>query len=64
MDINEITEKEMRILFEAAEEYQTNGIIQEPCPRCHGKLRYIGNMSSYRIYCESECGILLDVRGL
>lgn len=64
MDINKISENEMKILFKAADEYQTNGTIQELCPRCNGKLKYIGNMSSYRIYCERECGILLNIRGI
>lgn len=59
-----ISEDERGVLFRAADEYQTNGIIKTPCPRCSGKLQYRGNMSSYRISCENQCGIMLNVRGI
>ncbi len=64
MDIERITEDEEKVLYKAADEYQINGVIKEPCPRCNGKLKYIGNMSSYRIYCENQCGIIFNVRGI
>lgn len=64
MDINKVTEKEMEILYMAADEYQANGIINITCPRCNGKLKYLGNMSSYRILCENQCGIIFSVRGI
>ena len=64
MDTKRITEKEEMILFKAADEYQTNGVIKELCPRCNGKLKYIGNMSSYRIFCENQCGIDFGLRGI
>ncbi len=64
MDINEISEDEIQVLYEAADEFQENGIVKVRCPRCNGKLKYIGNMSSYRIFCENACGIVLNVRGI
>lgn len=64
MDINKISEDEKMVLYKAADEYQTSGIIKQTCPRCGGKLQYIGNMSSYRIFCEEQCGIVFNVRGI
>ena len=64
MDIKKISEDEKAVLYIAADEYQANGVIKQICPRCGGKLRYIGNRSSYRIYCENECGIIFNVRGI
>ena len=64
MDIKKISEDDEMALYKAAEEYQTSGIIKRTCPRCGGKLQYIGNMSSYRIYCEKQCGIVFDLRGI
>ena len=64
MDIKRISENEKAVLYKVADEYQTNGVIIRSCPRCNGKLKYIGNKSSYRIYCENECGIIFNVRGI
>lgn len=64
MNIEKISEEEKEILYKAADEYQTTGIINITCPRCNGILKYIGNMSSYRIFCENQCGIIFNVRGI
>ena len=64
MDIKKISESEKIVLYRAADEYQRSGIIKEDCPRCKGKLKYIGNTSSYRIFCENQCGIIFNVRGI
>lgn len=64
MDIKKITEEEKSVLYIVADEYQDNGVIKQICPRCGGKLQYIGNRSSYRIFCERECGIIFNVRGI
>lgn len=64
MDMIKISEEEKSKLFKVANEYQERGIIVEDCPRCNGKLKYIGNTSSYRIYCENQCGIIFNVRGI
>lgn len=64
MDIKRISEDEKAVLYKAADEYQANGVIIRSCPRCGGQLQYIGNKSSYRIYCENECGIIFNVRGI
>ncbi len=64
MDINKISEDEKEVLYISADEYQTNGVIKQICPRCGGELRYTGNRSSYRIYCENKCGIIFNVRGI
>ena len=64
MDIKKISENEKKILYKAADEYQTSGIIRQNCPRCNGKLQYIGTMSSYRIFCENRCGIVFNIRGI
>ena len=64
MDIKKISEDEKAVLYKAADEYQANGVITGICPRCSGRLQYIGNRSSYRIYCENECGIIFNVRGI
>lgn len=64
MDIKKISDNEEAILYKAADEYQTSGVIRQTCPRCNGKLKYIGNRSSYRIFCESQCGIVFNIRGI
>ena len=64
MDIKKITENDINILYKAADEYQTSGKIKQICPRCQGKLKYMGNMTSYRIKCENNCGIIFNVRGI
>ena len=64
MDISKISEDEKTVLYKVADEYQTTGIINTICPRCNGKLKYIGNKSSYRIFCENKCGIFFTVRGI
>ena len=61
MDIKKISVDEKAVLYMAADEYQANGVIKQFCPRCGGKLRYIENRSSYRIYCENECGIIFNL---
>lgn len=57
-------EKEEDFLYNVADEYQETGFITKVCPRCGGKLTYVGNNSSYRIICEDNCGVLLSIRGL
>lgn len=52
------------ILYRAADEHQANGIIKQICSRCSGKLQYIGNRSAYRMFCENDCGIIFNVRGI
>lgn len=64
MDIKKITENEKNILYKAADEYQKGGKIKQLCPHCQGQLKYMGNMSSYRIMCENNCGIIFNVRGI
>ena len=64
MNIHKISEAEKAVLYTAAAVYQADGVIKQICPRCGGRLQYIGNRSSYRIYCEKECGILFHVRGI
>lgn len=64
MDIKKISEEEKKVLYKVADEYQAGGIIRRTCPRCNGKLKYIGNMSSYRIFCQNQCGIVFNVRGI
>ena len=64
MDIKNFSENEKAVLYKAADEYQTSGTIKQTCPRCRGKLQYIGNMSSYRISCINQCGIIFNVRGI
>lgn len=64
MGIKKISENEEAVLYKAADEYQISGVIKQTCPRCNGKLKYIGNMSSYRIFCEKQCGIVFDIRGI
>lgn len=64
MDIKKMSEEEEEFLYDAADEYQETGVITRVCPRCGGKLAYIGNNSSYRIICEDNCGVLLSIRGL
>lgn len=64
MENKKISEDEKKVLYKAADEYQSNGIIKQVCPRCNGKLQYIGNMSSYRIFCKNQCGIIFNVRGI
>lgn len=64
MDFKKLSEDEKEYLFKVADEYQASGIIKISCPRCGGKLNYIGNMSSYRIFCEEQCGVVLNVRGI
>lgn len=60
----ESEEKEEEFLYNVADEYQKTGFITKVCPRCGGKLTYVGNNSSYRIICEDNCGVLLSIRGL
>lgn len=66
MGSKELSETELSVLYRAAEEFQTKGVITQTCPRCSGKLQYIGNRTSYRIFCENEsiCGIWDSVRGI
>ena len=64
MNIEKISKEEKEILYKAADEYQTTRHINITCPRCNGKLKYVGNMSSYRMLCEKQCGIALNVRGI
>lgn len=64
MGIKKISENEEAVLYKAADEYQISGVIKQTCPRCNGKLKYIGNMFSYRIFCEKQCGIVFDIRGI
>lgn len=64
MDIKKITDEEKETLYKVADEYQQKGIITDDCPRCGGKLIYIGNNSSYRITCQNKCGIVFTVRGI
>lgn len=64
MDIKKISEDERMILYRAADEHQANGIIKQICSRCSGKLQYIGNRSAYRMFCENDCGIIFNVRGI
>lgn len=64
MDIKKLSEEEEEFLYQVADEYQEKGIITKVCPRCGGKLTYIGNNSSYRISCENNCGTLLSMRGI
>lgn len=59
-----ISEEEEEFLYQVADEYHEKGISTKVCPRCGGKLTYIGNCSSYRISCENNCGILLSIRGI
>ena len=64
MDIKKISNEEKKVLYKVADEYQKKGIVTEVCPRCGGKLVYIGNKSSYRISCENKYGIVFTVRGI
>lgn len=66
MESKELSKSEEAILYKVVEEYQENGVIKQNCPRCNGKLHYIGNKISYRISCENEskCGIWLSIRGI
>jgi tRNA(Ile2) C34 agmatinyltransferase TiaS len=64
MNNSTTTEEESRILFKAVEEFERNGETEILCPRCGGKLRYVGNNSGYRISCEKDGCIMLTVRGI
>ena len=65
MDIKgSISEKEENLLYEIADEFQRNSETQIKCPRCEGKLNFIGGMSAYRISCVNNCGIVFSVRGI
>lgn len=65
MDIKrKITDEEKNILYKVADEFQTIGKSNIQCPRCEGKLEFIGNMSAYRIWCDNSCGIIFTVRGI
>ena len=64
MDSKGLIEKESKIVFKAAEEYERNGEIKQRCPRCNGKLTYYGAGNSFSISCESQCGFVYNFRGL
>ncbi|MCX4299141.1 MAG: hypothetical protein OSJ73_19290 [Lachnospiraceae bacterium] len=64
MDSKEVMDKESKIVFKAAEEYETKGEIKQRCPRCNGKLKYYGAGKSFSISCESQCGFVHNFRGL
>ena len=66
MESKELSEAELSVFYRAAEEFQTKGVITQTCPQCNGKLHYIGNRTSYRIFCENEsiCGFWEENRGI
>lgn len=64
MDSKEMLEKERKVAFKAAEEYETKGEIQELCPYCNGKLKYYGIGNSFSISCVNQCGFVYNFRGL
>ncbi len=64
MDSKEMLERERKIAFKAAEEYEMEGVIRECCPYCNGKLRYEGVGNSFCISCENQCGFEYGIRGI
>jgi tRNA(Ile2) C34 agmatinyltransferase TiaS len=65
MDIKKsITDKELNLLYNVADDFQTKGYTNQKCPRCGGELKFVGNKSAYRITCVKNCGINLAVRGI
>ena len=64
MGIAGMSKDEETKISKAVWEFQTNGVTEELCPRCNGKLKFIGNMSSFRIFCENQCGIDYGLRGI
>lgn len=63
MEINQLSDDQENILYLAADEYETNGVIYQICPLCGGKLYFKGTSVSYQISCE-KCGILQSIRGI
>ena len=66
MESKGLTDAEMLVMFRAAEEFQTKGVTTQTCPRCNGKLHYIGAGNSYSLFCENKsiCGFWESIRGI
>lgn len=59
----ELTDQEEGIIYSAIDDFQKSGTTIIACPFCKGKLKYIGNRSSFGISCEN-CGVIYSLRGI
>lgn len=60
----ELTKQEYEAIDRALVQYTKTGSINEKCPRCGRRLKYIDYGNSYEIRCESEKCISEKFRGI
>ncbi len=59
----DLNKQEEEMIYKAIDEFQECGKTDIACPICNGKLKYIGNYSSFRVFCEN-CGEVYSLRGI
>ena len=64
MDIKrDLTRREEEIIFKAVDEFREYAKTDIMCPICNGRLKYVGNHSSFSVLCEN-CGNIYSLRGI
>ena len=59
----ELLEHEEQEIFKAIDDFREHGRTNIICPRGGGKLKYVGNNSSFVISCEN-CDLMYSLRGI